>query len=629
MIVVGTAGHIDHGKSAIVQRLTGTHPDRLPEEKARGMTIDLGFAFKKTNSGEDIAFVDVPGHERFVKNMIAGVGGIDVVMLIIAADDGWMPQSEEHFQIIRMLGVKSGLIVINKIDLVEPDWLALLQDEIKQKVSGSVLEQSPIFEVSAVTGDGFDLLENYFMSIDEKLSSKQNTNISRLYIDRSFVRQGIGQVGTGTLKGGTFSSGQTVSLFPANIKGKIRSLQSQGAEVKTAHPGFRTAISVTGADKKDIVRGGVITSEMNLDFYKHNSVLSLSAELLENSPIKLTDRRRILLLTGTTEVEGEIRLLDKKAINPSESGILFFKPDHPIYSLIGDRYIMRLPTPMVTIGGGKVMDFNKDFPKKREYENYQFLHKRIADNVNDLIQSELEKLTLVHKKELLNRSDISRSDIEFSLKSLIKNGKINDEGDFIFETASLEKKTSAIIEKIKQTLNDKPHLKGLTIEEISRITAWPVKTVEPLLNYMMKQNILSKSVDKYNILGRGMSLKGEVKKAHDEIMTDLKNNFFTPPKLSGIAGKGKAYREAIKFIIETNEGHKCGSEFVFITSAWDEIIDFIKQKLNNSNQLTVSDLKEKFGFSRKFTIPILEETDNIGLTLRNDDIRIKGSKFES
>ena len=629
MIVVGTAGHIDHGKSAIVQRLTGTNPDRLPEEKARGMTIDLGFAFKKTNSGEDIAFVDVPGHERFVKNMIAGVGGIDVVMLVVAADDGWMPQSEEHFQIIRMLGVKSGLIVINKIDLVEPDWLSLLQEEIKQKVSGSVLEKAPLFEVSAVTGEGFDLLENYLMSIDEKLSSKQNTNISRLYIDRSFVRQGIGQVGTGTLKGGTLSSGQTVLLFPANIKGKIRSLQSQGKEVDTAYPGFRTAISVTGADKKDIVRGGVITSEVDLDFYRYNPVLSLSVDLLKNSPVKLTDRRRILLLTGTTEVEGEIRLFDKKTINPSETGILFFKPDRPIYSLIGDRYIMRLPTPMITIGGGKVLDYNKEFPKKREYENYQFLHKRISDDVNDLIQSELDKLTLIHKKELLKRADISKRDIERSLISLIKNGKINEEGEFIFDSATLEKKSSTIIEKIKQTLNDKPHLKGLTIEEISQITVSPVKTIEPLLNYMIKQNVISKSVDKYNILGRGMSLKGEVKKAHDEILSNLKNNYFTPPKLSGIAGKGKVYREAIKFIIETGEGYKCGSEFIFMSSAWDEIIQYIKQELNNSGQLTVSDLKEKFGFSRKFTIPVLEETDRIGLTLRNGDVRIKGSNFES
>lgn len=629
MIVVGTAGHIDHGKSAIVQRLTGTHPDRLPEEKARGMTIDLGFAFKKTKSGEDIAFVDVPGHERFVKNMIAGAGGVDVVMLVIAADDGWMPQSEEHFQIIRMLGVKSGLIVINKIDLVEPDWLSLLHDEIKQKVSGSVLEKAPIFEVSAITGAGFDLLENYLMTIDEKLSAKQNTNISRLYIDRSFVRPGIGQVGTGTLRGGTLASGQAVSLFPANIKGKIRSIQSQGNEVETAHPGFRTAISITGADKKDIVRGGVITSEDDLDFYQHNPVLSLSVDLLKNSPVKLTDRRRILLLTGTTEVEGEIRLLDKKTINPYESGILFFKPDNPIYTLIGDRYIMRLPTPMVTIGGGKVLDYNKEFPKKRDYSNYQYLSKRITDDINDLVQSELDKLILTSKKEFLKRADISKKEIVRLLDKLIKNGIIQEEGDFIFDVSLLEKKSSEIIENIKQTLNDKPHLKGLTIEQIARITSSSVKTVEPLLSYMIKQNVISKSIDKYNILGRGMSLKGEVKKAHDEIIKNLKNNYFAPPKLSEIAGKGKAYREAVKFIIETGEGYKCGSEFVFITSAWAEIIQYIKQKINDSGQMTVADLKEKFGFSRKFTIPILEETDRIGLTLRNGDMRIKGSKFEN
>ncbi|MFQ6008847.1 MAG: selenocysteine-specific translation elongation factor, partial [Candidatus Zixiibacteriota bacterium] len=256
MIVVGTAGHIDHGKSSIIKRLTGTDPDRLPEEKARGMTIDLGFAFYRTTSDEEIAFVDVPGHERFVKNMIAGAGGIDVVMLVIAADDGWMPQSQEHFQIVRLLGIRNGFIVINKIDLVQNDWLELLQQDIRTKVKGSFLEDAPILMVSAETGEGFEQLQNYLNSLPKKIAVARDIGKARLFIDRSFVRPGIGGVVTGTLRGGSLSVGQTVSVWPSMATGKIRSLQSNNQDVHTAHPGQRTAVSFTGIDKEQLRRGG-------------------------------------------------------------------------------------------------------------------------------------------------------------------------------------------------------------------------------------------------------------------------------------------------------------------------------------------------------------------------------------
>jgi len=291
MIIVGTAGHIDHGKSAIVKRLTGTDPDRLPEERERGMTIDLGFAFYRTPSEEQIAFVDVPGHERFVKNMIAGAGGIDVVLLVIAADDGWMPQSQEHFQIIRLLGVKRGLLVLNKVDLVEPDWLQLLEDDIRQKTAGSFLAESPIFRVSAETGEGFDKLAGFLDHLPASINKRSDYDKARLFIDRSFIRQGIGGVVTGTLRGGSLDVGQTVSLWPSMITAKIRTLQSQNHEVTRVGPGQRTAVSLTGVDRELLVRGGVISGRTDLSFFKEHPVLALSVEMLPESPFPLNDRR--------------------------------------------------------------------------------------------------------------------------------------------------------------------------------------------------------------------------------------------------------------------------------------------------------------------------------------------------
>jgi selenocysteine-specific elongation factor len=348
MITIGTAGHIDHGKSSIVKQLTGTDPDRLPEEKARGMTIDLGFAFYKTQSGEQIALIDVPGHERFVKNMIAGAGGIDAVMLVIAADDGWMPQSQEHFQVVRLLGVRHGMIVINKIDLVVPEWLELLQAEIKEKLKGSFLAEAPVFKVSAQTGEGFDELRQHLETLPSKLTARSDMGKARLYIDRSFVRPGIGGVVTGTLKGGRLRVGQSVTLWPSLKTGKIRSLQSGNEEVESVLPGQRAAVSLTGIDKEYLTRGGVLSDRADLSYLSDNKILVLAIEMLDEAPLPLTDRREVLIIVGTTEVTGELRLYHTDQIKAGETGIVFFKPADPVYSLVGDHFIVRLPTPMIT-----------------------------------------------------------------------------------------------------------------------------------------------------------------------------------------------------------------------------------------------------------------------------------------
>ena len=394
MIVLGTAGHIDHGKSAIVRRLTGTDPDRLPEEKSRGMTIDLGFAFYHTPNEETIALVDVPGHERFVKNMIAGAGGIEGVMLVIAADDGWMPQSEEHFQIVRLLGVRRGLVVINKIDLVEPDWLTLLESEIRQKTVGSFLEDAPIFRVSAQTGDGFDELSDYLNTLPEHYAVDRYRRMARLYIDRSFVRPGMGGVVTGTLRGGNLAVGQPVSIWPEKKRARVRTLQSQNHDLQEAHPGQRTAVSFTGVEKESLVRGGVVSDFMDLEYFSQNPVLALTVELLKASPVSLTNRRRLTLLIGTTELDGDIRLLTDRSIEPGGKGVVFFRPDAPGLALVGDSGIVRLPSPMVTVGGARVLDHLSQYPRKRHHDRYAYLLTRNTDSTESTILTELTKMVL-------------------------------------------------------------------------------------------------------------------------------------------------------------------------------------------------------------------------------------------
>ncbi|MFH2035995.1 MAG: selenocysteine-specific translation elongation factor, partial [Candidatus Zixiibacteriota bacterium] len=329
MFILGTAGHIDHGKSAIIKRLTGTDPDRLPEEQERGMTIDIGFAFYDISNNQRVGIIDVPGHERFVKNMISGAGGIDAVLLVIAADDGWMPQSQEHLQIIKLLNVRYGLIALSKIDLADPSWVELVTADIEEKVKGSFLEGAPIIPLSSITGEGFDRLKEEINKLAEKVVVRDDIKKPRLYVDRSFILPGMGGVVAGTLRGGTFETGQNVAVFPAKKTGKVRIIQSHGEKIEKAYPGQRTSLSLTGIDKEFLGRGNLVSTSEIIEEYPNEPVLAISAELLTESAVILENRRKLLMILGTTEVEGEIRLFGEKPIIPGDRGIIFFKPFQP------------------------------------------------------------------------------------------------------------------------------------------------------------------------------------------------------------------------------------------------------------------------------------------------------------
>lgn len=628
MLVIGTAGHIDHGKSSVVKRLTGTDPDRLPEEKARGMTIDLGFAFYETPDNETIAFVDVPGHERFVKNMVAGVGAIDAVMLVVAADDGWMPQSEEHFQIVRLLGVRRGMIVINKTDLIESDWLELLEQEITNKVAGTFLEKAPIFKVSCQTGDGFLELKNYLDKLPAQLAAQKDIGKARLYIDRSFIRPGIGTVVTGTLRGGSLTVGQTISVWPSMKKAKVRSLHSNNREVQTARPGQRTAASFTGMEKEQLIRGGVISDRLDLSYYRNNPVVALGIEVLPGAAVSLTDGRRALLILGTTEAEGEIRLYDTKEIKPGEKGLAFFKPDEAIYSLVGDHFIARLPTPMITVGGGQILDHLPHFPKKKRLAQYEYLRQRTACTLANLVVSELRKQMIVPMESLLAEADFSREEIEAQVKKAWQAKTVKIYEGSVYHEVYFAEALERFQSQLRKYLEDKSHMKGITIEQIVKLTGVESLQANLAVSFLISSGAMVKVGELYNLSGRGMSLKGPVKQAHEDIMASLDREKYAPPTLTSLAGRGKAYKDAIKFIIDTGQGYKCGADFIFLTEVWDEIVAFMRQKLSSDGKLTVADVRDRFGFSRKFTIPIFEETDRLKLTAREGDYRVRGEKFE-
>ncbi|MGH7309130.1 MAG: selenocysteine-specific translation elongation factor, partial [Candidatus Rokuibacteriota bacterium] len=352
-VVVGTAGHIDHGKTALVKALTGTDTDRLPEEKARGITIDLGFAFLDEPDGLTIEIVDVPGHERFVRNMLAGVGGIDVAMLVVAADEGVMPQTREHLAICSLLHIKAGLVVLTKADLAEPDWQELVRDDVATLARGTFLEGAPILAVSARTGEGLPALRTALRRIGAAVPARQADQLPRLPIDRVFTVKGFGTVVTGTLMAGRVTVDDRVEIYPKGLSAKVRGLQTHGRPVTEALAGQRTAVNFQGIERVAVERGDVVGLASTL---VASTLVDGTLELLADAPRPLKARDRVRFHAGTSEIMARVLLVGRPELVPGERAFARFRLEAPLVAIPGDRFVVRSYSPIVTIGGGTLLD---------------------------------------------------------------------------------------------------------------------------------------------------------------------------------------------------------------------------------------------------------------------------------
>ncbi len=628
MFVIGTAGHIDHGKSSIIIRLTGIDPDRLPEEKERGMTIDIGFAYYDTPDGNRIGIIDVPGHERFVRNMIAGAGGIDALILVVAADDGWMPQSQEHLQIAQLLGVKYGFVVLSKIDLVEQSWTDLVLEDVHDKLRGTFLENAPMVKISSETGEGFDKLKEEIDELSRKVIDREDIGKPRLYIDRSFVLAGMGGVVAGTLRGGKLEIGQEVIVFPARRNGKVRTMQSHNEQISTAYPGQRTSISLTGIDKEYLHRGAVITLPEIIKDFSDNSVLALSVSLIPESKIVLTNRRKLLMILGTTEVEGEIRTYNNDPISPGENGIVFFKSYEPLLAFIGDKFIFRLPTPQRTIGGGTILDIIDRFPRKMEMPDSAYLEERLDLSPAKLVTSELIKTVFVDKTKSFILCNFDQKAIDQAVDNMIKRSRLDEYDGKYYLTDSVNPTIENVMSGMKKYLENRPHLDGLPVDIISSASNIPVQNLELLLELMCRKRLLVKKGNRFDLSGRKISVRGDVEKVAEVIENKILEGGFTPPSVKEILGNDKINIEAFNYLTVSGRIVKVGSALAFHATNWQEILNIIRELLNKNNSLKVAALREKLDSSRKYIIPILEETDRLKITARQGDVRIKGERFE-
>ncbi len=618
MFVLGTAGHIDHGKSKLVEALTGIDPDRLPEEKERGMTIDLGFAWLSLPDGSEVGIVDVPGHERFVKNMVAGVGGIDAVLFVVAADDGWMPQSEEHLQILDLLKIQTGIIVINKIDLADPDWLNLVEEDVRAKVKGTILRDAPVVRVSSTEKTGMDKLFQEIVAMIARLRPRMDVGKPRIYIDRVFTMAGRGTVITGTLRDGQFKLGEEVEVLPQGIHARIRELQSHKKIHKEAGPGTRVAMNLAGVEKEKLQRGNVIVRP-GQDETTETFVARLDVVSTVKHPVK--HNAELLVILGTTEMRSKARLLDKDQIMPGDSGFVQFMCKGDLLARIGDHFIARLPSPQVTVGGGIVLDIDSGILKRKDDRLIPDLRTKSSLQPSDLILSELSKRGLVSRKAVLKSANLSDQQILSTLSQLEKEGRILVKGDFVADLAQWNSAAEKIVAEIEQTHKTSPFKIGARLAGLSA----RLKLEENLLNHVVEQLVAERKVLQQgaylSLPAHRPTLSSQQMSISEEILQKFAASPLTPPTKDEIHELGSDYELVMAFLIEQGKLVELKDGVLFTDRGFEQIRTKVVDFLRRNGQATVSQLREHLGTTRKYMVPILEKLDQSGVTQREDDKR--------
>ncbi len=618
MLVIGTAGHVDHGKSSLVLALTGIDPDRLPEEKEREMTIDLGFAWMELPNGEEVGIVDVPGHERFVKNMIAGAGGMDCVLFLVAADDGWMPQTQEHLEILNLLRIKLGIIVITKTDLAGDDWLALLEEDIREKVKGTILAQSPVVKVSSKGRTGLENLKEEIYRMTQKAIKRKDLGKPRLYIDRVFTIAGRGTVVTGTLLDGSFSVDEEVEILPSGLKGRIRGLQTHKKEIRRAVPGSRVAINLAGMEKQEVSRGQVVVKPTEEQTTK---TINAKVQVISKQSFPLRHGQDLVLILGTTEVMAKAILFEDSAIKPGDSGYVRFKLRGKTLARIGDNFILRIPSPALTIAGGKVLDISTGRIGSKKREFIEYLKQREDLDPYQLVLTELGREGSVPINGFLFSSLYSQREIQLSLEELEKKGKLVLFEDLAFDLELWNHIQKQIIQTIQKEHKDFPFKPGLALSQLDFRMKTKSQLKEKALKYLVSKGEVTKKGDFLSLPQHRPKLDPKQEKLSQGLLIRLAQDPFSSPTKDEFLAENPLLKDVISFLVENGEliGLKDGILFRSgdFESAKDKITSFIK----TNGPATVSRIRQHLNTSRKYLIPLLERLDEMGITRREGDKR--------
>ena len=618
MFVVGTAGHIDHGKSALVQKMTGIDPDRLPEEKARGMTIDLGFAWAELPSGRSIGIVDVPGHERFVKNMVAGVGGIDAVILVIAADDGWMPQTEEHFHIIELLEVKTGIVALTKKDLVDEEMIELQIDDIRDHLKGSFLEKSPIIPVSGITGDGLpDIMNSLDFVLTENIK-RSDTDAARLFVDRRFTIQGMGTVVTGTLLEGTLSLDQNIEIQPSGLNSRIRNLQTHKESIKKAEPGSRVAINLVGIEKLEVNRGDAICKAGTL---VPTDKIAAEVSLLEGSKFPLKSGFELSFMLGTADIYGRVYLIESDMLKPGEKSFARIHLKSPVAAKIGDKFVLRRISPQDTVGGGVVLDTEVILGRKAKTKQLEVLENRKNISPESIIQSEFIKHEKISYANLSKNIPFNKNDLDFTLKKLSDSKEIMITGDSIISARFLGKYAEPAKEILEKDHRMRPWADGVEPGILAKKLKLTPQKLPDLIDFLVENNIAVSEKGCLRLPEHKAALKPEQQALKGKLMARLSASPLAGPTRKDLIDEDPGYEIVLNFLRDRKEIIELKGGILLTEKDFNEIVNKVTAFLKEAKKATASDIKSHLKSSRKYIIPLLEKLDHVGVTTRDGDFR--------
>ena len=644
MSCIGTAGHIDHGKSTLVKALTGIDPDRLAEEKERGMTIDLGFAWLKLPGGREVSIVDVPGHEGFIKNMLAGVGGIDAALLVVAADEGIMPQTREHLAILDLLRVRRGVVVLTKADLVDEEWVELVREEVAEQLQPTTLAGAEIIPVSAYTGKGLPALVAQLERIFDETEERQNIARPRLPIDRVFTMTGFGTVVTGTLLDGVFKAGQEVEVLPQGLKTRIRSLQTHRHQVEVATPGSRVAMNLANVPRTELERGNVVTLPGQL---QRTMLIDARIQLLADAARPVGHNTLVEFYSGSQEVPAKVRLLDIEELKPGQSAWAQVRLSRPAVVARRDRFILRIPSPSTTIGGGEVINVHPRYHRRFQQSILTALETLERGSPDELVLAALDRrretsrpgakslhgLVGYELAQIAKQSNMSPDVTLQTLETLLSEGRVRRVGALWFAQTVWEALKEESVRLMSEQHRQHPLRSGLSKEEWRTRLNLPPKMASEIFLALQEEGQLAEATNSTGTPGGFIRLPGFVpafnamqQQQVERLLRMFLESPYTPPGRS--ESEAVVGSEVLASLIEQGRLVKLGSStdsVLFLRESYEEAVAKLVAYLQEHHKMTAAEARDVLGTTRKYILPLLEHMDERRITRRVGDERRLGT----
>jgi len=624
--VIGTAGHVDHGKSTLVQALTGINPDRLREEQEREMTIDLGFAWLTLPNGESVGIVDVPGHRDFIENMLAGVGGIDAALFVIAADEGVMPQTREHLAILDLLRIPGGVVALTKIDLIDdPDWLELVQADVSEALQGTVLDGAPIIPVSARTGQGLAELTAALQEVLARTLPRPDRGRPRLWIDRVFTIGGFGTVVTGTLVDGHLEVGQEVEILPRGLRARIRGLQTHKTRIQRAVPGSRVAINLTGVSKQDLARGDLVTVP---GWLRPTTLTDVRLDLLRDAPFPLKHNAFVKFFCGSAETIARVRLLGTETLAPGESGWVQLELDDPLPLVRGDRFIIRVPSPAVTVGGGEVVDPNPGRKHRRfRPEVLARLETLARGTPAEVLLQTLERRGPLTVRDLLEVSGLGEAAPEalaelFSTGDAVVLDAVPEPAParLVVSRSWWSATTARMRDELAAYHARYPLRPGMSREELRSALRLDPRAYNGLLARAAADGLIVDEAATVRLPEHQVRFTPQQQQAVDDLLARFRAAPYATPSVKEAAAL--VGEEVLGVLLARGDLVQVSPEVLFLRETYEEMVERIRTHIQQQGSITLAQVRDLFQTSRKYAQALLEYLDSVGVTRRVGDERV-------